>query len=99
MTSQPRRLRSDHAHLTQVYDDKIVESFAASCEGMAHFAGTGPAGSRCVNCRHWGRGTSGRNRPCEKFIALTGIASKLVPETARACRYFRPLSHKESEYE
>jgi hypothetical protein len=99
MTSQPRRFRSDHSHLTQVYDDDLVKSFGASFEGMAHFASTGPAGSRCVNCRHWGRGTGGRNRPCEKFAALTGITTKLVPETARACRYFCALSHKEFEYE
>ena len=99
MTTQPRRLRSDRSHLTQVYDDDLVESFGASFEGMAHFAGTGPVGSRCVNCRHWGRGTGGCNRPCEKSIALTGIATKLVPENARACSYFRPLSHKEFEDE
>lgn len=73
---------------------RLINGFN-SYPGQAHFAGTGPAGSACWQCRSW----SGKHDPrnvlksgqparCEKYRELTRRAGDTVPPTAAACRYF-----------
>ena len=65
--------------------------------GMAHFAGTGPAGEICGNCKHW----SGEFDPyrvlqrikpglCRKHAERRQTDRKTapVPHDASACRHF-----------
>ena len=75
--------------LTSLHNTKFDEQLAASYEGQAHFAGTGPTGARCRGCSHWGDGARARalTKPCLKFQSMTG-KSKPVPGSALACRYF-----------
>jgi hypothetical protein len=69
--------------------DSIKETFA----GMAHFAGSGPAGFRCRECEHWA--THHLSKPCRKFKRLTGRKARPVPGAAAACKYFS--EHKPQE--
>jgi hypothetical protein len=71
--------------------------------GQAHFAGTGPKGTRCVGCAHWlfvqdwvmnkwGSGDP-KPSPCAKFMELARVEVKKaakVPHNAASCRYFEP---------
>lgn len=71
--------------------------------GMAHFAGSGPAGVTCRQCRDWTgcgqesgyyakKGKHGgvlKPRPCGTYRALMGgEIGPAVPHDARACKYF-----------
>jgi hypothetical protein len=75
-----------------------------TARGMAHFAGTGPAGKHCRDCwfkgynchvknRH-GISKSSRSEGCEKFYRLTGEHGPAVRGDLHACRHFleRPKS-------
>lgn len=72
---------------------------AAAVPGMAHWAGSGPAGETCRGCTHWGayvphkRDEVGllRNRQCQKFKRMAGgVAGAGVPAPTMACRHFEP---------
>jgi hypothetical protein len=69
--------------------------------GMAHFAGTGPAGKVCRECKFWREATkhqyyTSTSRhgptlkpvPCAKFTRLTGKLGPGVPHGAQACKHF-----------
>ena len=81
-------------NLTAGHDDKLCRQIEASYEGMAHWAGSGPKGAKCRECRNWGDGTGKKQkameRPCDKFRRMTGTKSKKVPRHAAACKYFEP---------
>ena len=66
-----------------------AEQLSLPYEGQAHFASTGPAGTRCLGCTYWvtGRGRA-LKRPCGKFSATTGVITKLVRGSALTCRHF-----------
>lgn len=72
-------------------------------KGMAHFAGTGPAGTFCRGCKFWKEsgnvshlyyssggkhGARLKPHPCQKFKHLTGSIGPGVPHNARSCKYF-----------
>jgi hypothetical protein len=64
-----------------------------SYAGMAHFAGTGPEGQSCNRCLYYDydpiKNSGQMERPCKKFQGLTGQrASKNIPGSALACKYF-----------
>lgn len=74
-----------------------------ACPGMAHFAGTGPDGKTCGDCRLRGvwrdrqkysddRGrwedVRSYNGSCSMFKKLTGKFGPVVQKAWRACRYF-----------
>lgn len=71
--------------------------------GMAHFAGTGPAGLTCRQCTHWCIGAldwyaaggkhGGSVKPmrCRAFTKFTmGQEGAKVPHDAAACKHFAP---------
>ena len=66
---------------------------AMTHKGMAHFAGTGPAGKHCRECVFWqktGRwfGSGPAPARCGKFQQLTRRPGPSVPHNAHACRHF-----------
>ena len=76
-----------------------VDHLAAKTHiGMAHFAGTGPAGVSCRECIHWAskrdyyarggkHGPTLKPSPCIRF----GRGREPVPHhAAAACKYFEP---------
>jgi hypothetical protein len=87
------------AHLT---DDGMSSAFRLTSAAMAYFAGTGPDGSRCGQCRYHAMTAAkiksklpeewpGRNMKCLKAISLRrrkaeGGVHSLTP----ACKYFEP---------
>lgn len=77
--------------LTTVNPD-LEQQVARTIPGMAHWAGTGPAGSTCGTCRYFtsvSRGLGSSTR-CDKYSQMMNGRSgpkKLPPETA-GCKYF-----------
>ncbi len=58
--------------------------------GMAHFAGTGPAGKRCEDCRYLTHlnGTNRNSFCCDEYHRLTGKDGPKIPKAALSCKYF-----------
>lgn len=83
-------------HLTNPHGDLIAKSVI----GMAHFAGTGPAGSTCRACAYWGCGKTFKRdevgelcpRRCKKFSELLAVATCAtgVPHDTPSCRHYTP---------
>jgi hypothetical protein len=57
---------------------------AATVPGMAHFAGTGPAGKHCKDCVLWGRGGA-----CQKFKEMMGHKGPSISGWQLSCRHFQ----------
>lgn len=60
-------------------------------KGMAHFAGTGPAGKKCKDCAHFMRsGAGNKPAPCRKYKQLSewDKVDRKVPMSTAACKYF-----------
>lgn len=85
-------------HLT-VIDPVLENQISKTPVGMAFWAGTGPQGKTCRECRFYvfngyksARGSKGgvlKNSPCQKFIALTnGIDTHKIPYDTSSCKYF-----------
>lgn len=80
-------------HLTQA----TVEQ-AQTAPGMAHWAGSGPPGNACKQCRfkdYWaqqrnrhGLGKDAKSRGCKKFFDLTGVHGPAIRDNLPACKYF-----------
>ena len=86
--SQHRALRSElQQHLTHAsrFDAQATQTY----EGMAFFAGTGPAGVECGRCGLFmllqQRRAGGR---CAQFVRLTGKQGKAFPSYAMSCKYY-----------
>lgn len=83
---------------TKMYGEAESAQHEQTVPGMAHFAGTGPAGMACFQCSHWNSGdilTAGRHvngwlraQPCRRFKELTDLDGPAVSPTAPACRHF-----------
>jgi hypothetical protein len=71
---------ADTAELEQCIDDTYV--------GMAHWAGTGPAGSKCADCSFFIDRTNGAGRCAETQRMSNGRKGARFPEAAWACRHF-----------
>lgn len=73
------------------------DQYRVTAPGQAHFAGTGPSGMNCRQCRHWGSrmkdlpGPQVQRAQCGKYIELTKDAKgPPVPARALACQHFEP---------
>lgn len=79
--------------------EEVVQAFNRTHQGMAHFAGTGPIGATCRECKFWqhqktwssasGKG-HGMPMParCMRYRQLMHERGKMVPHDARACKHF-----------
>lgn len=60
--------------------------------GMAHFAGTGPHGKICKQCKLWDydpiKSPDETKARCKKYKALTNKVGNMVPRDAQACKHF-----------
>jgi hypothetical protein len=87
-------------NLTPGYEPKLADQIARTAPGMAHFAGSGPPGATCVECRfyqYWAqhRNKAGeiirtelRRNACGKYHDLTNKHGPAIPHTMPACRHF-----------
>jgi hypothetical protein len=87
--------------LTEPRGQSFASQVAQTHPGMAHFAGTGPAGLSCRSCTNWQPftpdwyGTNGKHKgqpkpqPCRAYTKYTmGQIGPKVPHDARACKHF-----------
>jgi hypothetical protein len=84
--------------LTQMYEPTIEAQAAQTFAGMAHFAGSGPAGLRCRDCKFFGYevprlnnfgevvGTA-RKPGCGMFYQLTQRHGPKFPGNTLSCRH------------
>lgn len=88
----------DDNHLTK---DRLSPLASRTHRGMAHFAGTGPRGKTCRECKYWAacngyyakssrHGDTLKPSPCLQFRKLTGGEGPGIPGSAPACKYFDP---------
>lgn len=90
--------RSMGIPLKPMFDEKTEEGFRQTPDGMAYWAGTGPAGRYCRQCQHYtDEGTyrsgkrAGGQKPgrCRQFsIMMKGKRGAKFSPSTRACRYF-----------
>jgi len=98
-------------HIQEHLTSSPVDAFArASHPGMAHFAGTGPAGKSCRECVFWKhephayRAKNGKYggaiKPavCMKYQQITLQEGSPVPDEARACKYFEQKDNPPPRY-
>lgn len=57
---------------------------AATAPGMAHFAGSGPAGKHCKDCVFWSRDAA-----CDKFKQMVGRKGPSISGWQLSCRHFQ----------
>jgi hypothetical protein len=71
---------------------ELAKLIRATPHGMAHWAGTGPAGASCDRCAHYGYfDQNGRRKPngCALYFARTGVHGRdQLPKGTPACKYF-----------
>lgn len=94
-------------HLTAGPIDTLAR---ASHPGMAHFAGTGPHGKTCRECKLWHhvlydyRAKNGKHRGlilpawCEKYKQITQNIGDKIPDDAAACKYFEENPQPPARY-
>ena len=74
-------------------DDDLSIKAGMTEPGMAYFAGTGPAGKFCGDCKFWTfyrftkKGLD-KWRGCGKFRNLTGHVGPQIDSKLHACKYF-----------
>ncbi|MTH96664.1 hypothetical protein [Roseibium sp. RKSG952] len=89
---------SQSMHLTKA-DIGTAGDADQTFAGMAHFAGTGPAGKVCGTCRHFQVNNNktcsrmpdsrlGKPAVCLKARKLMGGATARIPSRAAACKYY-----------
>jgi hypothetical protein len=75
--------------------DKLARQ---SFSGMAHFAGTGPRGATCKQCRLWDndpvKSPDAPKAQCKKYQQITNHPGNEVPSIAAACKYFEARKSK-----
>jgi hypothetical protein len=88
-------------YLTAGYPAELTRMMKRSVPGMAHWAGSGPTGTICRGCIHYGYESVSRNargeaikpvshrQGCRKFYELTGRPGGAIPETTESCRHFQ----------
>jgi hypothetical protein len=74
---------------TELYPE-LASLIQATPAGMAHWAGTGPAGKVCRDCAAWV--LIENKRLCEKYKRMMGKdewdMKKVIPGDTAACRHF-----------
>jgi hypothetical protein len=69
------------------------EQLRKSVPGMAHFAGTGPAGLTCGDCFFWQAIPRSPRQHCAKYRELVRKGPlQAIPHNTPSCRHFEPRS-------
>jgi hypothetical protein len=82
-------------------DAELVRQIKKSVPGMAHFSATGPFGTACKDCAHYGLWQQIKNQAgdtvntvfhrgrCAKFRELTNNIGPALPPNTESCRHFQ----------
>src|SRR5262249_39721909 len=81
-------------YLTAGYAPELELQISKTRPGMAHFADTGPCGTTCGECAHFGylrqpRNRTGTRAGCAEFHRLTDKHGPVIADTTPSCRYFQ----------
>ena len=85
--------------LTPGFASELEQQIRHTRAGMAHWAGSGPAGATCGQCLYWTYWEQVRNeagntvktrqrKGCGKYYALTDCHGPALPAVTEACRHF-----------
>ena len=77
-------------HLTSIFDPEVERGRRETPPGMAHWAGSGPPKTKCVDCRHLDLAKDSKIEKaiCLKYKKLIGRAGKKIPKWTAACKFF-----------
>jgi hypothetical protein len=86
--------------MTKAYGSVLEHQIATTVPGMAHWANSGPFGTYCHQCAHWGyhkvrrtaAGDAVKSKhvsACAKFHELTNKHGPTVPAGTPSCKYFQ----------
>lgn len=85
-----RRRNANGPTIVDINLTDVDPNHARSMPGMAHFAGTGPVGTRCGYCVFWGDLHKGfGKRDCRKYYELTAKHGPDIPAVLQSCKYFK----------
>lgn len=83
-------------HLTEMFSNDLSAKVARTPNGMAHLAGSGPAGATCGKCDFFIEPAKsamakppGKCREHQRLMKLNKAIGKIPPNTP-ACKYFQP---------
>jgi hypothetical protein len=88
-------------HLTSAYPPQLEVQIRNTPSGMAHWSGSGPAGTACGGCVFYGYesprhnvhgdtvGTIKKPQSCRRFYQLTGAHGEPLPPSTPSCRHFQ----------
>ena len=84
--------------LTEMFDKESERGFARTPEGMAHWAGSGPKGKSCRECKHYtneGRYSQNGKFPgylkpgrCRKYATFMRRRGPKFPVRTASCKHF-----------
>jgi hypothetical protein len=85
-------------NLTQP-DADLAHKIKSTVPGMAHWAGSGPAGAKCGGCA-WFKSVTrglGASTRCEKYSRMMDgrVGAKKLPPDTPACKYFEAKSSEQ----
>jgi hypothetical protein len=84
-----------------IIDPKIDHLVKTTPPGMAHWSGTGPSGTTCEMCAHYGYSAPVRNgagdtistkrhpKSCRRFFELMHQHGRALPSSTPSCRHFQ----------
>jgi len=86
--------------MTEAHPPELIQQIRNTAPGMAHFAGSGPQGRCCRECKSWNYERSIRNRSgevvrterhkgCQQFERLSGRRGPQINPQLLACRHFQ----------
>ena len=77
-------------HLTQMFDPEVERGWCETSAGMAHWAGSGPTSSTCIDCMHLdlAKDSKAEKAKCRKFTELMRFPGKKFSKRSAACKYF-----------
>ena len=77
-------------HLTSIFDPEVERGRRETPPGMAHWAGSGPVGAKCTDCRHLDLAKDSKieKARCLKYALLMRRLGKKFSKRTAACKYF-----------
>lgn len=84
--------------MTNPHSERHSKLLKDTVKGMAHFAGTGPAGTKCSQCEHFksfsvsGTPIRTKQQPCQKFRRMMKAkTSPKIPRKTSSCMFFESI--------
>lgn len=83
-------MANKHIPNPTVPDGHLVREAAASPPGMAHFTGTGPPGTSCIDCGHFVVGDKMiQTGSCRQYMQMTRRPGLRFNGRIASCRYYK----------